>query len=216
MLRTLFFIFCALFTFGVLWIKNPFKEEEKAFTIPKEYEKIIEDERYAKEGKEIFKLYCTSCHSIRYDGVYHTFAEGTEKLKLLKQMSPYGDVVLRANYESAFAKELKALKESFGRVPPDLSTIYLARGKEYLFNFILNPQKVLPGTQMPPLLAGQPEKVAKVVSYLRSVSLPPSRERRKRTIMGILFIGYAIILGLVMFWWRREYYKEKCCLPEER
>jgi ubiquinol-cytochrome c reductase cytochrome c1 subunit len=45
--------------------------------------------------------------------------------------------------------DLNALKESFGKVPPDLSTIYLVKGPEYLYNFILEPQKVLPGTTMP-------------------------------------------------------------------
>ena len=104
--------------------------------------------------------------------------------------------------------ELNALKESFGKVPPDLSTIYLVKGPEYLYNFILEPQKVLPGTTMPPVMAGRPEETAKIIAYLRSVSEPPPQEKAKRNIMGVVTIGYLIVMGILIWLWRDRILKK--------
>ncbi|MFN3814325.1 MAG: cytochrome c1 [Aquificaceae bacterium] len=204
MIKTVFFTALTLVFFYIIWINNIFAPHEK-YEMPEQYTKIAQDVKYAKEGKELFEQNCTACHSVRYDAVYPSAIQANPNLKSLQEK--YGRVLPREVYESSFNTELSQLKESFGKIPPDLSTIYLSRGKEYLFNFILEPQKVLPGTTMPPVMTGRPEETAKIVAYLGSVSKPSPAEKIKRGIMGIGVIAYLIIMGLVLWVWRESLLK---------
>ncbi|SHK55628.1 cytochrome c1 [Thermocrinis minervae] len=202
MIRTAFFTVITVLFFFVLWFHNPFVAHE-SYKVPAEHMKIIEDYgRYAKEGKQLFEQNCQSCHSVRYDAVYPASIQANPNLKALQEK--YGKVLPRDVYEATFYSDLMALKESFGKVPPDLSTMYIARGPEYLYNFILEPQKVLPGTSMPPVMTGRPEETAKIVAYLRSVSEPDPAEKNKRALMGVFTIGYLILMGLLLWIWRKK------------
>ncbi|MDQ7081684.1 MAG: hypothetical protein Q9N34_00795 [Aquificota bacterium] len=112
-------------------------------------------------------------------------------------------------YEAVALQDLENLKASFGKVPPDLSTIYLARGAGYLYHFILDPQKVLPGTSMPKLFFPEYDKeahikVAKIVAYLKSVSEPPPSEKAKRVVMGVVTVGYFLVMGVILWFYRRR------------
>jgi len=167
---------------------------------PKNTKRSPWDYKYAKEGRELFVQNCAACHSVRYDALYPAQVQANPMLTSLQEK--YGKVLPRDVYESVFMNDLNALKESFGKVPPDLSTIYLVKGPEYLYNFILEPQKVLPGTTMPPVMTGRPEETAKIVAYLRSVSEPPPQEKAKRNIMGVVTIGYLIVMGILIWLWR--------------
>jgi len=120
-----------------------------------------------------------------------------------------GYFVPRDVYEAVAAQDLENLKATFGKVPPDLSTYYLARGPGYLYQFILEPNKVLPGTSMPQMFMPEfdkeaPQKVAKIVAYMRSVSEPPPAEKAKRKLMGVVTIGYFVVMGFLLWMWRKK------------
>jgi ubiquinol-cytochrome c reductase cytochrome c1 subunit len=205
MIKTIFFTVLTVAFFYIVWINNIFAPHEK-YEMPPEHRKIAMDYKYAKEGRELFIQNCAACHSVRYDALYLTQVEANPMLASLQEK--YGKVLPRDVYEAVFMNDLNALKESFGKVPPDLSTIYLVKGPEYLYNFILEPQKVLPGTTMPPVMTGRPEETAKIVAYLRSVSEPPPQEKAKRNIMGVVTIGYLIVMGILIWLWRDRILKK--------
>jgi ubiquinol-cytochrome c reductase cytochrome c1 subunit len=199
MIKTIFFTVLTVAFFYIVWINNIFAPHEK-YEMPPEHKKIAMDYKYAKEGRELFIQNCAACHSVRYDALYLTQVQSNPMLASLQEK--YGKVLPRDVYEAVFMNDLNALKEAFGKVPPDLSTIYLVKGPEYLYNFILEPQKVLPGTTMPPVMTGRPEETAKIIAYLRSVSEPPPQEKAKRNIMGVVTIGYLIVMGILIWLWR--------------
>ncbi|WP_448588369.1 cytochrome c1 [Thermocrinis sp.] len=205
MIRGVFFAVLTVVFFYIVWINNIFAPHKK-YEMPKEHQKIAMDVKYAKEGKELFIQNCAACHSVRYDGVHLLSVQANPMLKSLQER--YGKMIPNDVYQAVFANELNALKESFGKVPPDLSTSYLVKGEGYLYNFILNPQEILPGTTMPPVMAGRPEETAKVVAYLKSVSEPPPEEKTKRTLMGVITIGYFIIMGVLLWLWRGRILKK--------
>ncbi|MDW8066354.1 MAG: c-type cytochrome [Aquificaceae bacterium] len=200
MIKTVFFTGITLAFFYIIWIHNIFAHREK-YEMPAQYAKIADDVKsYAKEGKQLFEQNCQACHSVRYDAVYISSVQANPKLQTLQEK--YGKVLPRDVYEAVFYEDLMALKQSFGKVPPDLSTIYLVKGKEYLFNFTLEPQKVLPGTSMPAVMTGRPEETAKIIAYLKSVAEPSPEEKNKRTLMGVGTIAYLIVMGVLLWLWR--------------
>lgn len=200
MIKAIFFTLITLAFFYIIWINNIFAHREK-YEMPSQYASIAEDVKsYAKEGKELFEQNCQACHSVRYDGVYISSVQANPKLKTLQEN--YGNVLPRNVYEAVFHEDLMALKESFGKVPPDLSTVYLVKGKEYLYAFILEPQKVLPGTSMPAVMTGRPEETAKIIAYLKSVAEPSPEEKNKRVLMGVGTIAYLIVMGILIWIYR--------------
>ncbi|MFN7065420.1 MAG: cytochrome c1 [Aquificaceae bacterium] len=200
MIKAVFFTVITLAFFYIIWINNIFAHREK-YEMPAQHANMAEDVKsYAKEGKELFQQNCQACHSVRYDGVYISSAQVNPKLQSLQEK--YGKVLPRDVYESVFYEDLTALKEAFGKVPPDLSTMYLIKGKEYLYNFTLDPQKVLPGTSMPPVMVGRPEETAKIIAYLKSVAEPSPEEKSKRTLMGVGTIAYLIVMGILLWIYR--------------
>lgn len=225
MIKTIFFVVITVGFFFVIWIYNPFAPHE-TYELPDEAKSIISDPKYAKEGRELFKQSCSSCHSLRYDGIYlMSLSTNPEWHKIERTMGKpileekdgkpvvKGYFVPRDIYEAVALKDLEGLKASLGKVPPDLSTIYLARGAGYLYQFILEPQKVLPGTSMPKLFYPEydkeaPQKVAKIVSYLRAVSEPPPGEKVKRTLMGVGTIAYLVVMGFLLWTLRKKLISE--------
>ncbi|WP_029552262.1 cytochrome c1 [Thermocrinis jamiesonii] len=205
MIKAIFFTVLTVVFFYIIWINNIFAPHEK-YEMPQEYKKIAMDVKYAKEGKELFIQNCAACHSLRYDGVYLLSIQANPMLASLQEK--YGKFIPKDVYQAVFINELNALKETFGKVPPDLSTIYLVKGPEYLYNFILKPQEILPGTTMPAVMEGRPEETAKIIAYLKSVSEPPPEEKTKRTLMGIVTIGYFVIMGILIWLWRDRLLKK--------
>ncbi len=205
MIKTIFFTVLTVVFFYIVWVNNIFAPHEK-YEMPPEHRKIAMDYKYVKEGRELFVQNCAACHSVRYDALYLTQVQANPMLASLQEK--YGKVLPRDVYEAVFMNDLNALKEAFGKVPPDLSTIYLVKGPEYLYNFILEPQKVLPGTTMPAVMTGRPEETAKIIAYLKYVSEPPPQEKAKRNIMGIVTIGYLIVMGILIWLWRDRILKK--------
>ena len=221
MIKTVFFSALVVVFFFILWVYNPFAHHEE-YDLPDDAARIIGDPKAALEGRELFKQNCAGCHSLRYDGIYLlSVTAKPEWSKIEKAMGKpiiekdgdkvkvRGFFVPRDVYEAVAFPDLQALKASFGKVPPDLSTIYYARGAAYLYQFTLSPQKVLPGTSMPQLFFPEydkeaPEKVAKIVAYLRSVNEPPPGEKTKRTLMGIFTVGYFILMGAILWILRKR------------
>lgn len=214
MIKTIFFGGLTFLFFFVIWIYNPFIHRVE-YEVPSQMEDIINDSKAALQGRELFKTMCTSCHSVRYDGIYLMSVASKPEFKNV--LEKFGTLIRvdektkekvmflsRDVYEAVAMNDLLMLKSSFGKIPPDLSTIYLSRGAGYLYNFILNPQKVLPGTSMPPVMTGQEENTAKIVSYLRSVSEPSKAEKAKRTVMGIVVIAYFVAMGVLLWIWRKK------------
>jgi len=200
MIKAIFFTAITVVFFYTIWINNIFAPHER-YEMPAQHAKIADDVKsYAKEGKQLFEQNCQSCHSVRYDAVYIASVQANPKLKTLQEK--YGKVLPRNVYESVFHEDLMSLKESFGKVPPDLSTIYIVKGKEYLYNFILDPQKVLPGTSMPAVMTGRPEETAKIIAYLKSVAEPSPEEKGKRVFMGVGTIAYLIVMGVLLWIYR--------------
>ncbi|MDQ7038522.1 MAG: cytochrome c1 [Aquificota bacterium] len=220
-IKTAFFTLLTAGFFFIIWIHNPFAHKE-VYELPEEAEGIVNDPKSAVEGRTLFKQSCSSCHSVRYDGMYLLSLEARpEWEKLLKTMGKpiiekegekvniKGYYLPRDVYEAVALQDLENLKASFGKVPPDLSTIYLARGAGYLYHFILDPQKVLPGTSMPKLFFPEYDKeahikVAKIVAYLKSVSEPPPSEKAKRVVMGVVTVGYFLVMGVILWFYRRR------------
>jgi ubiquinol-cytochrome c reductase cytochrome c1 subunit len=205
MIKTIFFTVLTVAFFYIVWINNIFAPHEK-YEMPPEHKQIAMDYKYVKEGRELFIQNCAACHSVRYDALYLTQVQANPMLESLQEK--YGKVLPRDVYEAVFMNELNALKEAFGKVPPDLSTIYLVKGPEYLYNFTLEPQKVLPGTTMPPVMTGRPEETAKIIAYLKYVAEPPPQEKAKRNLMGVVTIGYFIVMGILIWLWRGRILKK--------
>ncbi|RLJ69983.1 ubiquinol-cytochrome c reductase cytochrome c1 subunit [Hydrogenivirga caldilitoris] len=221
LVKTVFFAGITAVFFFVIWIHNPFAPHEE-YELPHEAGKIIGDPKAAVEGRELFKQNCTSCHSLRYDGLYLMSVaakpewaqiEKTQGKPILVEkdgkLEVKGYFVPRDVYEAVAITDLEGLKASFGKIPPDLSTIYLSRGAGYLYNFIMDPQKVLPGTSMPKLFFPEydkeaPEKVAKIVAYLRSVNDPSPGEKAKRALMGVVTIAYFLAMGALLWIYRKR------------
>ncbi|NPA32509.1 MAG: cytochrome c1 [Aquificae bacterium] len=216
--------------FFLLWFYNPFKhvehyevDEEVKQIIANPWKKTESGKTIAEEGRELFINFCSSCHSLRYDGIYLMSIQTNPKWKKIEKSAGrpvyrhgilYKDrfFVPKDVYEAFAHDELQQLKASLGQVPPDVSTLYLARGEGYLYQFILYPGKVLPGTSMPPMFNPQAdpqakEKVAKIVAYMKSVNTPPPKEQMKRNIMGILIIVYFIVAGLLLWKYRENLLK---------
>ncbi|MDQ7081787.1 MAG: hypothetical protein Q9N34_01410 [Aquificota bacterium] len=105
-----------------------------------------------------FKQNCASCHSLRYDGIYlMSVTAKPEWSKIEKSMGKpileekdgelkvRGYFVPKDVYESVAFADLQALKASFGKIPPDLSTMYLSRGAGYLLQLYIRSSEGSPG-----------------------------------------------------------------------
>lgn len=219
--KTVFFTALTLGFFFVIWVHNPFAPHEE-YELTDEAKGIINDPKSVAEGRELFKQNCASCHSLRYDGIYLTSVSSKPEWSEIERsfgkpifegkgdgLQVKGYFVPRDVYEAVALSDLQNLKSSFGKIPPDLSTMYLARGAGYLYNFILEPQKILPGTSMPKLFLPEydkeaPQKVAKIVAYMRSVNEPQGGEAKKRSLMGIVTVGYFVVMGILLWLYRKR------------
>ncbi|EOA4264134.1 c-type cytochrome [Campylobacter coli] len=92
------------------------------------------------------------------------------------------------------------LANYLGSVPPDLSMMIRSRGEQYLYDFINNTQKLLPGTAMPRVGLTEDAQV-KVVSYLEKVG-DSKKEEREST--GIYIMIFFVILSIFAIGWKRS------------
>jgi ubiquinol-cytochrome c reductase cytochrome c1 subunit len=220
-LKTIFFTVFVVGFFFIIWIKNPFVQEQE-YPLPAKYRAMIysDNPQIIAAGRQIVTQQCAACHSLRYDGVYplsvksdpnypmiiKQFAKPIPSDSLLapfhQKTKGFAMYLPQDVYDAAFAPELHTLKTQFGKVPPDLSTMYLARGPEYLFNWVQNPGKIIPGTAMPAILHGQPKEAAEVVAYLRAVDTPTPAEQTRRFEMGVVTLTFLILFGIAIYIYR--------------
>ena len=98
----------------------------------------------------------------------------------------------------------KYIETYMGVVPPDLSTMILSRGKNYLNEFINDPQKHLEGTSMPRVGLNKKSQ-DQVVAFIENAGDPKKEEREA---LGIRFIIFAVILSIVAWVWKIKIWKE--------
>jgi len=195
--------------FYVLWSGVLEPEEWK---LPQSAEIIktkVSEAQLVKEGEKTFKMFCTACHSVRYKEIYPTFVNAPNAKPLFKLLMKKNNGFLnRYIYESAFALQLKGLKAAFGSVPPDLSTAYVYMGEGKLFNFIKDPQKVLPGTKMPNMHLSDRQVVA-ISTFLKTAILPTEKETQKRHLIGTFVIIFLIVLAVLFALYRKAVLTEE-------
>jgi ubiquinol-cytochrome c reductase cytochrome c1 subunit len=100
--------------------------------------------------------------------------------------------------------EDKALDKYMGTNPPDLSIMIRAKSKEYLTNFIDDPQKLLEGTAMP-RVGLKEDKVKQVISYLESVGDRKKDERESTTKNILIFL---VAFTFFAFLWKKSMWKD--------
>lgn len=107
-------------------------------------------------------------------------------------------------YQKIQAQTPKAdLKRYLGKIPPDLSVIYRAKGHEYLEAFVNKPQAIIPGTSMPRVGLNE-EAQAKAIAYLEEIA-DPHKEQRKT--VGIIVLGYLLVMIGLTFAWKKKIWK---------
>ncbi len=220
-LKTIFFTLFVIGFFFIIWVKNPFVHETE-YPLPAQYKAMIysDNPQIIAAGRQIVTQQCSACHSLRYDGVYPLSVQSDPNYKTIikefakpiptdsliapfhKDTKGFAMFLPEDVYNAAFSSELHTLKSQFGKVPPDLSTMYLARGPEYLFNWVQDPGKILPGTAMPPILQGQPKEAAEVVAYMRAVNEPSPAEQTRRFEMGVVTLVFLILFGIAIYIYR--------------
>jgi len=95
------------------------------------------------------------------------------------------------------------LKQYLGKVPPDLSIIYKAKGEEYLHAFLNKPQALLPGTGMPRVGLNK-EAQEKAIAYLEEIADPHKEQRKK---VGLLVLGYLLVMTGLTYAWKKKIWK---------
>ncbi|RUM59918.1 MAG: cytochrome c1 [Persephonella sp.] len=95
------------------------------------------------------------------------------------------------------------MKKYLGKVPPDLSVIYKAKGEEYLHAFINKPQAILPGTGMPRVGLDK-EAQEKAIAYLEEIADPHKEQRTK---VGIIVLAYLLVMVGLTYAWKRKIWK---------
>ena len=95
------------------------------------------------------------------------------------------------------------MKKYLGKVPPDLSVIFKAKGEEYLNAFINKPQAILPGTGMPRVGLNK-EAQEKAIAYLDKISDPHKEQRQK---VGLIVLAYLLVMVGLTFAWKKKIWK---------
>lgn len=172
----------------------------------------------AKRGAETVTSVCMGCHSLKY----------IKYRDLLKLGFTPGEVDATRGEHDIDSPLLGALPadsaiQTFGKVPPDLSLMALARegGGRYIFSmvtgFYLDPagnvdNKVFHGIKMPDVLgfsgvtdaaqrADLERMVRDAVVFLKWAADPKAEERRT---LGIYVLAYLAVLTTLMYFLKRR------------
>ena len=107
-------------------------------------------------------------------------------------------------YQKIYAETpAENLKKYLGKVPPDLSVIYKAKGEEYLNAFINRPGVVLHGTSMPRLGINK-ESQEEIVAYLEEIADPHKEQRKK---VGLYVLLYMLVMVGLTYAWKKKIWK---------
>ncbi|MDE5592307.1 MAG: c-type cytochrome [Helicobacter sp.] len=104
-------------------------------------------------------------------------------------------------YDNSYADG--GLTTYLGAKVPDLSMMIRSRDLNYLYTFINDPQKLLPGTAMPRV--GLTKKAEdQVISYMESVGDSKKAERES---LGYKLVIFMLIMGVVAYLWKRKIWR---------
>ncbi len=128
--------------------------------------------------KQVFADACQRCHGIKYGDFFGgSMAAITPKENITAYMGAY---------------------------PPDLSQYIRSRSKNYLHEFINDPQKHLEGTAMPRVGLTQ-EAEEHVIRYMESVG---DSSKPKRDALAGPFLGYLVIFAIFAWLWKAKIWRE--------
>ncbi len=144
-------------------------------------------------NKEAFTDACLRCHEMRY--MKMTQIGDTPTFKLEKDSLAYRVKVLE--YQ-------EALKKYMGKLPPDLSTIIVARSNSFLTTFIEDPQSHLEGTSMP-RVGLTADATDKVMGFLTE-SGDPAKDIRNS--LGWKVVLFFIIFTLLAYFWKESVWRK--------
>ncbi|OPX27115.1 MAG: cytochrome C [Campylobacteraceae bacterium 4484_166] len=126
-------------------------------------------------NKEVFADACQRCHSMKYGDFYGG------SMKAFSDVSKY-----------------------MGSSAPDLSQLIRSRNKEYLHEFINNPQKHLKGTAMPRVgLTKAAEE--QVIAYMENVG---DSKKPQRDSLAWPFLAYLLVFAIFAWAWKIKIWKE--------
>ncbi len=159
------------------------------------YLKSIAPDSASVTPTQAFENACGRCHEVRYTN----WTQMGEKPKFKKER----DSLI---YDANVLDYQDNLKKYMGKLPPDLSMKYGARGEQFMSTFVENPQGLLHGTSMP-RVGLNAESAEKTLQYLHDSYEPQAmREERDRT--GLWVLGFLFILASVAYLWKREVWKD--------
>jgi len=96
------------------------------------------------------------------------------------------------------------LKGYIGAKAPDLSQYIKSRGREYLENFINDPQRLLHGTGMPRVgLTEQAQE--QVITYMEEIGDSKKAERES---LGIYVLLFMVLFAVMATLWKKEIWKD--------
>ncbi len=96
------------------------------------------------------------------------------------------------------------LKGYIGAKAPDLSQYIKSRGREYLENFINDPQRLLHGTGMPRVgLTEQSQE--QVINYMEEIGDSKKAERES---LGIYVLIFMVLFAVMATLWKKEIWKD--------
>ncbi len=126
-------------------------------------------------NKQVFANACQRCHSIKYGDFYGG------SMKARSDVSKY-----------------------MGAKAPDLSQYIRSRSKDYLHEFINNPQKHLAGTSMPRV--GLTKKAEEqVITYMENVGDSKKQDREN---LAWPFLGYLLIFAIFAWLWKFKVWRD--------
>lgn len=146
--------------------------------------------------KEVFEQACLRCHSVNYDKLTSPSVIGDLNRYLGARSYIYFYMSSNSSTDD--------LERYLGARAPDLSMMIRARGEDYLYKFMNDPQKLLPGTSMPRLgLTKEAEE--KVINYLNEVGDTKKEQRESLGWKIMLFFG---IMAVLAYLWKRKIWAE--------
>jgi len=129
-------------------------------------------------NKEVFVDACQRCHAIKYGDM-----QG-------------GSMAAKTPVEN--------IKAYMGKIPPDLSQYIRSRGKNYLHEFINDPQKHLEGTAMPRVGLTE-EAETQVIAYMEEVG---DSKKAEREALGPKFLIYLVIFAIFAWLWKASKWRD--------
>ncbi len=96
------------------------------------------------------------------------------------------------------------LKNYIGAKAPDLSQYIKSRGREYLENFVNDPQRLLHGTGMPRVGLTE-EAQEQVINYMEEIGDSKKAERES---LGIYVLIFMLVFAVFATLWKKEIWKD--------